>query len=91
MEAKAAAEGILLTECQITALERKKLDDETCGEIETHHSGYLCSQGTFYVGNLKGVGRIYKQTFVDTYNKVAFAKLYTSQIKSELVHNVSFG
>ena len=30
---------------------------------------------TFYVGNLKGVGRIYQQTFIDTYAKVAFAKL----------------
>ena len=31
---------------------------------------------TFYVGTLKGVGRIYQQTFIDTYAKVAFAKLY---------------
>ena len=30
----------------------------------------------FYVGNMKGVGRIYQQTFVDTYSKLAFAKLY---------------
>ena len=33
-------------------------------------------QDTFYVGNMKGVGRIYQQTFIDTYAKVAFAKLY---------------
>jgi len=79
LEAKVASEGILLTESQIAALERKKLDDEACGEIETHHPGYLGSQDTFYVGNLKGVGRIYQQTFVDTYSKVAFAKLYTSK------------
>jgi hypothetical protein len=31
---------------------------------------------TFYVGNLKGVGRIYQHTFIDTYTKVSFAKLY---------------
>ena len=79
LEAKMASEGILLTDSQIAALERKKLDDEACGEIETHHPGYLGSQDTFYVGNLKGVGRIYQQTFVDTYSKVAFAKLYTSK------------
>ena len=30
----------------------------------------------FYVGTLKGVGRIYQQTFIDTYAKVGFAKLY---------------
>jgi hypothetical protein len=29
-----------------------------------------------YVGNLKGVGRVYQQTFIDTYAKVACAKLY---------------
>src|SRR6516164_2612094 len=34
------------------------------------------AQDTFYVGNLKGVGRIYQQTFIDTYAKVACAKLY---------------
>ncbi len=37
------------------------------------------SRDTFYVGNMKGVGRIYQQTFVDTYAKVAFAKLYTTK------------
>lgn len=79
LEAKVACEGILLTDSQIAALERKKHDDEACGEIETHHPGYLGSQDTFYVGNLKGVGRIYQQTFIDTYSKVAFAKLYTSK------------
>lgn len=72
-----AEKGIILTESQVQALERKKEDDIASGEIETAHPGYLGSQDTFYVGNLKGVGRIYQQTFVDTYSKVAFAKLYT--------------
>ena len=79
LEAKVAAEGIILTESQVIALERKKFDDEACGEIETAHPGYLGSQDTFYVGTLKGVGRVYQQTFVDTYSKVAFAKLYTTK------------
>lgn len=79
LEAKVAKEGIVLTESQVAALERKKQDDEACGEIETEHPGYLGSQDTFYVGTLKGVGRIYQQTFVDTYSKVAFAKLYTGK------------
>ncbi|MFO3361026.1 helix-turn-helix domain-containing protein, partial [Legionella pneumophila serogroup 1] len=79
LEAKVASEGIVLTEAQVIALERKKFDDEACGEIETAHPGYLGSQDTFYVGTLKGVGRIYQQTFVDTYSKVAFAKLYTTK------------
>lgn len=77
LEEKVATDNIILTESQVQALERKKLDDEASGEIETVHPGYLGSQDTFYVGNLKGVGRVYQQTFVDTYSKVAFAKLYT--------------
>ena len=68
-----------MTETQVAALENKKHDDEACGEIETVHLGYLGSQDTFYVGNLKGVSRIYQQTFVDTYSKVAFCKRYTTK------------
>ena len=79
LEAKVAEEGIILTEAQVAALEKKKFDDEACGEIDTAHPGYLGSQDTFYVGTLKGVGRVYQQTFVDTYSKVAFAKLYTTK------------
>ena len=79
LEEKVAQEGIILTETQVAALERKKDDDVACGEIETAHPGYLGSQDTFYVGTLKGVGRVYQQTFVDTYAKVAFAKLYTTK------------
>lgn len=79
LEKKVATEGLLLTEAQVIALEKKKADEEAFGEIETAHPGYLGSQDTFYVGNLKGVGRIYQQTFVDTYSKVAFAKLYTQK------------
>jgi hypothetical protein len=50
--------GMVLTEAQVVALERKREDDLACGEIETAHPGYLGSQDTFYVGTLKGVGRV---------------------------------
>jgi transposase InsO family protein len=76
LEAKMAQENLILTEAQLVALERKKAEREESGEIETEHPGYLGAQDTFYVGNLKGVGRIYQQTFIDTYTKVAFAKVY---------------
>lgn len=77
LEKKSAKEGWVLTEAQVAALEKKKDEDLVCGEIETAHPGYLGSQDTFYVGTLKGVGRVYQQTFVDTYSKVAACKLYT--------------
>jgi transposase InsO family protein len=76
LEAKVAQEGILLTEAQIVALEKAKQEKEAHGEIETYHPGYLGAQDTYYVGTIKGVGRIYQQTFIDTYGKVAFAKVY---------------
>lgn len=79
LEARVAQEGIILTEAQLIAMERKKEKREAFGEIETEHPGYLGSQDTYYVGNIKGVGRIYQQTFIDTYTRVAFAKLYESK------------
>jgi transposase InsO family protein len=76
LESKAAQENGVLTEEQLQALERAKEEKEALGEIETEHPGYLGAQDTFYVGTLKGVGRIYQQTFIDTYCKVGFGKLY---------------
>ena len=79
LEKHVAATGEVLTEAQVVALERKQDDDAAHGEIETAHTGYLGCQDTFYVGTLKGVGRVYQQTFIDTYSKWAAAKLYTTK------------
>jgi hypothetical protein len=66
----------VLPEDQVVALERAKDEKQAHGEIETHHPVYPGAQDTYYVCAIKGVGRIYQQTFMDTYSKVATAKLY---------------
>jgi transposase InsO family protein len=79
LEKKVVAEEIILTESQLQELEKQKSKREALGEIETEHSGFLGSQDTYYVGNFKGIGKAYQQTFVDTYSKLADAKLYTEK------------
>ena len=79
LETKVAQEGLILSEAQVVALEKAKNDKVAKGEIETHHPGYLGSQDTYYLGNIKGVGGIYQQTYIDTYCKVAQAKLYSTK------------
>jgi transposase InsO family protein len=77
LEAKLGQEpGRVLTESQVRAMEKAKEEKAAHGEIETEHPGYLGAQDTYYVGTIKGVGRIYQQTFIDTYAKVALVKLY---------------
>ena len=76
LSAKVAQDGIILTEDQLRAVERAREEKQAHGEIETEHPGYLGCQDTYYVGNIKGVGRIYQQTFIDSYCKIAMAKLY---------------
>ena len=52
LAAKSLHEGLILTEAH--------------GEFQSECPEYSGAQDTFYVGTLKGVGRIYQQTFIDT-------------------------
>ena len=79
LEKWAAENTNVLTESQIQALESAKEEKQAHGEIETHHPGFLFGQDTYYVGYIKGIGKIYQQTGIDTYSNVGFAKLYTDK------------
>ncbi len=69
---------MILTGARLRALERRKPDDEACGEVETAHPGHPDSRDTFHAGTLRGVGRVHRRTCVDAYRRVAHARLYTS-------------
>jgi hypothetical protein len=79
LEKYSAETGKVLTESQVAALESAKEQKEAHGEIETYHPGFLFGQDTYYVGYIKGIGKIYQQTGIDTYSNVGFAKLYTDK------------
>lgn len=79
LEVWAAENTNVMTESQVQALELAKEEKEAHGEIETHHPGFLFGQDTYYVGYIKGVGKIYQQTGIDTYSNIGFAKLYNDK------------
>ena len=76
LEAKMAQDGLVLTERQLAALEKQEASKEAYGEIDTAHPGYLGCQDTYYVGNFKGIGKVYGQVFIDSYSRLADTKLY---------------
>src|SRR5262249_38903722 len=73
---EASCPGRRRVDRQLSALEKAKQEKEARGEFGSECPGYCVAQDTFYVGTVKGVGRIYQQTAIDTYAKVGFAKLY---------------
>lgn len=79
LEKWSAENNNILTESQVQALEERKEENEAHGEIETFHPGFLFGQDTLYVGYIKGVGRIYQQTGIDTYSNLGFAKVYSDK------------
>lgn len=78
LEEKAAQKAIELTGEQVAFIEKQ---NPCFGErhVESSRPGELLSQDTFYVGRLKGVGKVYLHSVVDTYGSYAFGFLHTSK------------
>ena len=58
--------------------------------MESSKPGELLCQDTMFVGNLKGVGKVYLHACVDTYGSYAFGFLHTGkkpECAAALVHN----
>ena len=61
-----------------TDLERAR-DQAKTRSLDTRYPGHIVGMDVFYVGTLKGVGRIFQITAIDTYSSYAWAKLYTDK------------
>ncbi|CAM6000253.1 unnamed protein product [Sphagnum balticum] len=66
----------VLSENQVQALESAKEEKQATAKSKRFHAGFLVGQDTFYAAWIKGIGKIYQQTAIDTFSNVAFAKLY---------------
>ena len=83
---KATAERMIeLTEEQVQALERFSPEFRE-RHIEAPHTGALVAVDTFFVGTLKGVGKVYMQTAIDCHSRHAWARLYPSKLPVTAVH-----
>jgi transposase InsO family protein len=89
LEEQAAQREIELTPEQVAGIEKSN----PCfreRHVESSAPGELLCQDTFYVGQLKGVGKVYLQAVVDTYGSFAFAYLHTGKLPEHavaLLHN----
>ena len=83
---KATAERRLeLSDEQIQLLERFSPEFRE-RHIEAPHTGSLVAVDTFFVGVLKGVGKVYLQTAIDCHARRAWTRLYTSKLPTTAVH-----
>lgn len=85
LEKHVGSRRIELTEEQTRLLERFSPEFRE-RHIETRHTGDLVAVDTFFVGQLKGVGKVYLQTVIDCYSRYAWGRLYTNKLPVTAVH-----
>ena len=81
LEQRTAAQGGILTERQLRLLHKHRgrtADPEQ--HVEAPYPGYLLCQDTYFVGTIKGIGKIYMQSVIDAHCSLGFAKLYLSKV-----------
>lgn len=78
LEERALEQKIELTAQQVAQIEKANPAFKE-RHVESSRPGELLSQDTFFVGTLKGVGRVYLHTVVDTFGSYAFGFLHTSK------------
>ena len=85
LEQSVRTQEIKLSDDQIRALERFSPEFRD-RHIETRYTGDLVAVDTFFVGTLKGVGKVYLQSVIDCYSRYAWGRLYTSKLPVTAVH-----
>jgi len=85
LEETVAQKKIELTEAQVRLLERFSPEFRE-RHIQTRHTGDLVAVDTFFVGVLKGVGKVYLQSVIDCYSRYAWGRLYTNKLPVPAVH-----
>lgn len=85
LEREVGRRKLELSEEQIRLLERFSPEFRE-RHIETRHTGDLVAVDTFFVGTLKGVGRVYLQTVIDCFSRYAWGRLYTNKLPVTAVH-----
>jgi transposase InsO family protein len=85
LEKATAERKVELTEDQTRLLERFSPEFRE-RLIEAPHTGNLVAVDTFFVGTLKGVGKIYLQTAIDCHSRYARARLYPNKLPVTAVY-----
>jgi transposase-like protein len=57
--------------------------------LSNPHTGALVAVDTFFVGHLKGVGKVYLQTAIDCHSRYAWARLYTNKMPVTAVQTLN--
>jgi transposase InsO family protein len=79
LEKTTAERTLTLSDEQIRLLERFSPEYRE-RHIEAPHTGALVAVDTFFVGVLKGVGKVYLQTAIDCHSRYAWARLYPNKL-----------